>query len=40
MRFVYLLTLYMVFVTALFLCEPKMVMNNFKYLQKKLILEK
>ncbi len=36
MRFVYLLTLYMVFVTALLLCEPKMVMNYFRYLQKKL----
>jgi O-antigen/teichoic acid export membrane protein len=40
MRFVYLLVLYIVFVTALFLCEPKMVMNNFRYLQKKLIFGK
>ena len=39
-RFVYLFILYMVFVTGLLLSEPRMVMNNFRYLQKKLMLDK
>ena len=37
MQIIYLLILYMVFVTLILLCEPKMVINNFRYLQKKLI---
>lgn len=38
-RLVYLLLLYIFFTVLILLCEPKVAVNNFKYVQKRLILK-